>query len=113
MDEKEMLKAIVDSYPAPIVFVDNDYIIRFLNRLAKERFHQDMEHPALLGKSIFDCHNPHSIEKIKFGYTQVQKDGKPFPVGVNHHNENTYIQGVTNHLGEYIGFFELCIPKNK
>ena len=35
MDEKTILKGILDSYPYPIVFVDNDYIIRYLNRYAK------------------------------------------------------------------------------
>ena len=111
MKEKVILRAILDSYPSPIVFVDNDYIIRFLNKTAKERFHQNIDKPELLGKSIFDCHHPASVEKIKQGYSQVKEDGKPFPIGVNHHGEKTYLQGVTDEQGEYIGFFELCIPQ--
>ena len=32
MEEIEILKGILNSYPYPIVFVDNDYIIRYMNR---------------------------------------------------------------------------------
>lgn len=30
MDEKTILKGILDSYPYPLCLVDNDYIIRYL-----------------------------------------------------------------------------------
>ena len=41
MDEKTILKGILDSYPYPIVFVDNDYIIRYLNRYAQYQYYQE------------------------------------------------------------------------
>jgi len=35
MDIFEILEGIVNSYPYPIVFVDNDYIIRYMNKNCK------------------------------------------------------------------------------
>lgn len=54
MDEKTILKGILDSYPYPIVFVDNDYIIRYLNRYAKYHYYQERGYRDLIGKSLFD-----------------------------------------------------------
>ena len=51
MDEKTILKGILDSYPYPIVFVDNDYIIRYLNRYAKYHYYQERGYRDLIGKS--------------------------------------------------------------
>ena len=63
MEEIEILKEILNSYPYFIVFVDNDYIIRFMNKPAQDHYLKKGKN--LIGKSIFDCHNEKSIEKIK------------------------------------------------
>ncbi len=38
MEEIEILKGILNSYPYFIVFVDNDYIIRFMNQPAQNHY---------------------------------------------------------------------------
>ena len=38
MEEIEILKGILNSYPYFIVFVDNDYIIRFMNKPAQDHY---------------------------------------------------------------------------
>ena len=77
MDEKTILKGILDSYPYPIVFVDNDYIIRYLNRYAKYHYYQERGIPGLIGKSLFDCHDREaSKERIKAAYEKMKSDGK-------------------------------------
>lgn len=63
MAELEILKGILNSYPYHIIFVDNQYIIRFMNKTAQD--HYDKKGKKLIGKSIFDCHNKKSIERIK------------------------------------------------
>ena len=66
MEEIEMLKGILNSYPYPIVFVDNDYIIRYMNRNAEYHYYEERGYKNLIGKSLFSCHsNEKSIEKIK------------------------------------------------
>ena len=44
-----MYKGILDSYPYPIVFVDNDYIIRFMNQYAKYHYYQQRNYDNLIG----------------------------------------------------------------
>ena len=39
MEQLEIMEGILNAYPYPIVFVDNDYIIRFLNRFAKYHYY--------------------------------------------------------------------------
>ena len=104
MEELEMLKGILNSYPYFIVFVDNDYIIRFMNKTAQD--HYDKKNKNLLGKSLFDCHNEKSIEKIKKSYEQIKSTGKDVFIFVNSKNQRVYMQGVKNEKGEWIGFIE-------
>lgn len=104
MENLEILKGILDSYPYPIVFVDNEYIIRFMNKKATE--HYEKKGKYLIGKSIFDCHNEKSAQKIKEYYEEIKCNGKDVFVFVNSKNQRVYMQGVRNEKGEWIGFIE-------
>ena len=104
MEEIEILKAILNSYPYFIVFVDNEYIIRFMNQLAQDHYLKKGKN--LIGKSLFDCHNEKSIEKIKKSYEEIKKNGKDVFIFVNSKNQRVYMQGVKNEKGEWIGFIE-------
>ena len=107
MDELEMLRGILNSYPYPIVFVDNDYRIRYMNNNAKYHYYQERGYDDLIGKSLFDCHNnPQSREKIQAAYEGIRRNGKEVYLGVTARNQRYYIQGVRNSKGEWIGFFE-------
>lgn len=104
MEEIEILKGILNSYPYSIVFVDNEYIIRFMNKPAQD--HHLKKGRNLIGKSIFDCHNEKSIEKIKKNYEEIKTTGKDIFLFVNSKNQRVYMQGVKNEKGEWIGFIE-------
>ena len=107
MEELEMMKGILNSYPYPIVFVDNDYKIRFMNQHAKYHYYEERGYKDLIGKSLFDCHdNEKSIEKIKQGYEGLKRNGKEVFVCVTARNQRVYMQGVKNEKGEWIGFIE-------
>ena len=107
MEELEMMKGILNSYPYPIVFVDNDYKIRFMNQKAKYHYYEERGYKDLIGKSLFDCHdNEKSIEKIKQGYEGLKRNGKEVFVCVTSRNQRVYMQGVKNEKGEWIGFIE-------
>ena len=77
MEKLELLESILNSYPYPIVFVDNDYIIRYMNKNAKYHYYEERGYKDLIGKSLFDCHmNPHSVERIKAAWEGMKKNGK-------------------------------------
>lgn len=104
MEELKILKGILNSYPYFVVFVDNEYIIRFMNKTAQD--HYDKKGKKLIGKSIFDCHNEKSIEIIKKNYEEIKRTGKDIFIFVNSKNQRVYMQGVKNEKGEWIGFIE-------
>ncbi len=107
MDENTIMKGILDSYPYPIVFVDKDFIIRFMNRFAKYHYYQERGYASLIGTSLLDCHtNEESRTKIKKAFAGMQKNGKEVFVGINIRNQRMYMQGVRNEQGELIGFIE-------
>lgn len=54
MEQLEIMEGILNAYPYPIVFVDNDYVIRFLNRFARYHYYEERGYGDLIGKSIFD-----------------------------------------------------------
>ena len=64
MEEIEMLNGILNSYPYPIVFVDNDYIIRYMNRNAEYHYYEERVYKDLIGKSLFECHSNEKSESI-------------------------------------------------
>jgi DUF438 domain-containing protein len=107
MDQHTIMKGILDSYPYPIVFVDKDYIIRFMNRYAEYYYYKERGYGPLIGKSLFDCHDrPASRERIAAAFEKMQSDGKEVYLGVNTRNQRFYMQGVRDEEGNLIGFFE-------
>lgn len=107
MDELTMLRAIVNSYSTPIVFVDDQYIIRYMNRYAKYHYYEERGYGDLIGKSLFDCHNEEkSRQHIMAAFEGMKKDGKERFVGVNLRNQRIYMQPVRGEDGKLIGFFE-------
>lgn len=107
MDELTMLKGILDSYPYPIVFVDDSFVIRYMNRYAKYHYYQERGYSELLGKNLFDCHDfAASRQRIEKGFEKMKSDGKEMFVGVSARNQRIYMQPVRDTEGKLIGFFE-------
>ncbi len=107
VEEIEMLKGILNSYPYPIVFVDNNYVIRYMNQNAKYHYYEERGYQDLIGKSLFDCHQDEkSIERIKLVYEGIKRNGKEVFLKVTPRNQRVYIQGVKDSKGNWIGFFE-------
>ena len=103
----EILEGILNSYPYPIVFVDNDYVIRFMNKNAQYHYYEERGYKNLIGKSLFDCHNSQkSIDRIKSGYESIKTNGKEVFVCITTRNQRVYMQGVKDKDGNWIGFIE-------
>lgn len=106
MDELTILRGIVDSYPTPIVFVDDTYTIRFLNRYAQYHYYQERGYRDLIGKSLFLCHDTQAAkERIQKAFEKMKSDGKEVFVGVNLGNQRIYMQPVRDREGRLLGFF--------
>jgi len=107
LDENQMLKSILNAYPYPIIFIDNDYIIRYMNQYADYYYHKMRGYKNLIGKNMMDCHDYQSSkDKIVEYYNKMKSDGKSRFITVNMENQRMYMQPVKNEKGEWIGFFE-------
>jgi DUF438 domain-containing protein len=106
MNENEIQKYILDSLPYPIIYVDTDHIIRYLNKAARYRYYQVRGYGDLIGKSIFDCHTEGSKEKILQAIEKLKNHGNEIFLNVNVYNQRVYINPVRDDDGNLIGYFE-------
>ncbi len=107
MNKKELFKGILNSVPYPIVFVDLNHIIRFMNNAAKYHYYTERSLKTLIGQSIFKCHRKDKskeiIRKIVEGFNT---DAKEIFLHVNDRNLRVYITPVKNNKNELIGYYE-------
>jgi DUF438 domain-containing protein len=106
METSEIQKYILDSIPYPIVFVDTDHIIRYMNMEAKHFYYNRRGYSDLIGKSLFECHNEKSKAMIIDAVEKLKNHANEKFLGVNIRNERFYLNPVRNENGELIGYFE-------
>jgi len=99
-------EAILDSISNPIVFVDNGHFIRYLNKPGKDLFYGKFGYSDLIGKSLFDCHDPASHDPIKRLHARLlEGENEIFVRVVNNRLKLTAI-AVRDTAGKLIGYYE-------
>jgi PAS domain S-box-containing protein len=106
VEREKMLAYILDAIPYPIVFVDCDHTIKYLNKAAEYHYYAERGYDQLIGKSIFECHNTRSQEKIREAVEKLKNHHREIFLGVAVNNQRIYINPVRNENGELIGYFE-------
>ena len=105
MDETTM-KWILDALPFPIVFVDTSHTIRLMNKRAKFHYYEERGYRDLIGKSVFECHNETSKERICKIIERFKNHGREVFLTVTEKNERLYVTPVRDDNGELVGYFE-------
>lgn len=106
MEKEKILTYIFDSIQYPILFVDTEHIIRYMNKMAEYHYYSERGYSNLIGKSLFDCHNSLSREKIREAVEKLKNHGNEIFLGVSVKNQRIYINPVRDENGELIGYFE-------
>ena len=106
MERSQIMGYILDSFPYPIVFVDCNHSIQYLNYAAKEFYYHKRGYGNLEGKSLFDCHNDLSREKIEIAIEKLKNHSDEIYIGVNVRNQRYYLNPVRDENGELLGYFE-------
>ena len=99
----DVLKAILDSYPYEVVFVDRTHTVRWMNRTAKTRYGQRV----IIGNSLFNCHNESTKPKIEnFLKRADEGEDEMFETYNRKTGEREFFVPVRNDEGNVIGYFE-------
>lgn len=106
MDKEKLMTYILDSFPYPIVFVDCDHIIRYMNKAAERHYYGERGYGDLIGRSLFGCHNENSREKITAAFEKLKKHGNEIFIGISVKNQRIYMNPVRDESGELVGYFE-------
>lgn len=101
-----LYRQILDSIPYPIVFVDTNHVIRFLNKTAEHHYYTIRGYRNLVGQSLFACHNESSREKIIAAVEKLKQHANEIFIGVSVANQRMYLNPVRNEKGELVGYFE-------
>lgn len=103
---REIYEALLDTVLSPIVFVDNDHIIRFLNKPAKDRYYRKQGYSDLIGKSLFDCHNKASEKLTKHIHDRLMAGEDEVFLKLSDDNYRITVVAVRDHSGNLIGYYE-------
>jgi DUF438 domain-containing protein len=110
MDEPDLLKYILDSIKYPVVYVDNEHIIRYINRPAE--LHYSKKWGDITGKSIFHCHNERSSGIIREVYREMI-NGVDERMITDNERHRVYMRAVRDEEGGLLGYIERYEPPVK
>lgn len=102
------LKSIVDSDEAPIVVCSLDHTIIYMNPSAVKRY-EKRGGEALIGRSLFECHNADSndkIQKIVNWFGMDSNNNKVFTFYNEKENKDVYMVALRSDDGTLIGYYE-------
>jgi PAS domain S-box-containing protein len=104
--DTQTYEAILNSIDSPIVFVDNDHVIRYLNKSARTQYCEKQGYPDLIGRSLFDCHNSESRMQIRELHGRLERGENEIFLEVNKDGEKVSLVAVRNVQGELLGYYE-------
>lgn len=99
-------EALLDTVNSPIVFVDNDHVIRYLNKPARLRYYEKRGYSDLIGKSLFGCHNPESEKQVKQIHGKLLAGENEVFLKVTDENERITVIAVRDASGKLLGYYE-------
>jgi DUF438 domain-containing protein len=106
MEKTEIFNHILNSWNKPIVFVDTNHTIIYMNAPAKIHY---AKWGDVIGKSIFDCHNEKSTQIIKDTLAKLE-NGQEEALIVDNEKHRIYMRGVRDANANLIGYYERYDP---
>ena len=97
----KLLSSILDSWHKPVVFVDADHIIRYMNAPARTHY---AKWGDVIGKDIFHCHNEKSCQIIRESFQKLQ-NGEEEVLITSSEKHRVYMRAVRDD-GHLIGYYE-------
>ena len=109
MIDTTLMAAILDSLKDPLLFADTEHTIRYMNRAAIA--HYD-EGESLIGRSLLDCHNEQSQQKI-IEILAAMQAGEEERLITDNEKHRIYMRAVRGADGQVLGYYERYEPPAK
>jgi len=104
----KLFKSIIDQDNANVVVCDLDHKIVYMNPIACERYAK-RGGAALVGRSLMDCHNPESQEKIRkviAWFAASPNNNRVHTFFNDKQNKDGYMVALRDENGVLIGYYE-------
>ena len=108
MERISLLESLLDSLKNPLVFVETDHVIRYVNKAAKQHYDQG---ETLVGSSILDCHHEKSRVKILEVFEAMKNDERERLLA-DDGKRRVFMRAVKSDEGEMIGYYERFEPSS-
>jgi len=115
MDISIFLKSVIDTDSAPVVICDLEHIIVYMNPSAVSHY-EKWGGDKLMGKSLLDCHNSASVEKINRvvdWFKMDKNNNRIFTFHNKKENKDVYMIALRDEKGDLIGYYEKHEYRNK
>ncbi len=94
--------ALLDSLKDPVLLADTGHAIRYMNAAAIAHY---KEGTALIGRSLLDCHNPHSCDVIR-EVLDALRAGESERLLSDGERQRIYMRAVRDPRGQLVGYYE-------
>lgn len=104
MELLPFFKAVMDEDRSPVVICDLNHIIIYMNPVACQRYKAD-----LTGKSLLDCHNAQSCERIERVlqlFRESSTNNRVYTFRNDKENKDVYMIALRDDNGGLIGYYE-------
>lgn len=106
MIDASLMAALLDSITDPVVFVDLEHVIRYLNKAAIAHY---AEGNALCGRSVFDCHNVDSQRQI-IEIVDAMQAGEDERLITDNEQHRIFMRAIRAPNGRLLGYYERYEP---
>ncbi len=104
MELSAFFKSVLEQDLAPVVICDLEHTVVYMNPASIKRYHVD-----LTGKSIKNCHNAQSKEKIDevvAWFNKSEENNIVYTSRNDKENKDVYMVALRNDSCELIGYYE-------
>lgn len=108
MNLTSFFKSVLEQDVAAVVLCNLDHEIIYMNPVAVENYHK-WGGADLVGKSLLNCHNPNSVEKIQMVIDWFQEDrahNRVFTFHNEKQNKDVYMIALRDDDQNLIGYYE-------
>ncbi len=102
MQIQEIQSRLLDSMVDEVVIVNTDHIIEYMNKTALGRFSKHTQ----VGKSLLDCHNEKSRQKILEIFETFKNGEDERFLGVNRFKMRVIMKAIRDENGNLLGYYE-------